>query len=503
VTGNRKAAGAGTGTGAIPARDGAILLGILALAAALRLPGLDGPLWYDEILTLETHLRLPWGRMMEGYALNHHYLYSFLAKAATELFGESAWAIRLPALLFGLISIAAMWGLARRIAGPLAAHGTALLLALSFHHIWFSQNARGYTGLLLFSVLGLSLFLEGLRDPRPRTWALFALVLAAAAFTHLTGIFLFAALGVLWLLRLLVLGREATRAGAILPGLGFAGGLGLALLLHAPVLPGILASAGGVAATSEIDVMQEYQNPLWTLLEAGRTLVGQGGLPALAALVLGAAGLTLGAVRLHPKEPLLAPAILLHIALTMALLSVLGMRIWPRFFLPDIGFLMLLAVEGTAAIAVLLAPLLARFLPPALSAPRLTLLGLGLLALASAGLAARNYTAPKQDLAGAVAHVAANPGGRVYAVGVAAPVFTGHFATGWGTIATGAELAAALAEPGPLRIVIAFPARSFRAVEGLQQAVDSGALVLEKRLPGTLGDGAVLIFARPGARPGA
>jgi hypothetical protein len=40
-------------------------------------------------------------------------------------------------------------------------------------------------------------------------------------------------------------------------------------------------------------------------------------------------------------------------------------------------------------------------------------------------------------------------------------------------------------------------------VEGLQQAVDSGALVLEKRLPGTLGDGAVLIFARPGARPGA
>ena len=56
-------------------RDWLVLGGILALALVLRLLTLNGPLWYDEIITVLTHLSLPWSEMATGYEMNHHYLF--------------------------------------------------------------------------------------------------------------------------------------------------------------------------------------------------------------------------------------------------------------------------------------------------------------------------------------------------------------------------------------------------------------------------------------------
>ncbi|MCX8954895.1 hypothetical protein OU790_15815, partial [Ruegeria sp. NA] len=53
--------------------DVVVLLFILLLAAVLRTAGLNAPLWYDEIWTVDTHIRLPWGEMMRDYSMNHHY----------------------------------------------------------------------------------------------------------------------------------------------------------------------------------------------------------------------------------------------------------------------------------------------------------------------------------------------------------------------------------------------------------------------------------------------
>ena len=117
------------------ARDWLWLALILALATALRLWNLGAPLWFDEIVTVMEHLRLDWGRMLSSYSMNYHYLHNLQAKVATQIWGEEIWAIRLPSLVFGLASIVATWALAWRIAGRSAAHVTAALMALSFHHI--------------------------------------------------------------------------------------------------------------------------------------------------------------------------------------------------------------------------------------------------------------------------------------------------------------------------------------------------------------------------------
>jgi 4-amino-4-deoxy-L-arabinose transferase-like glycosyltransferase len=478
---------------ASPARDGLWLAAILLLALALRIAALNGPLWFDEVVTVETHLKLGWGEMLQCYSMNHHYLHNIAAKLTMDAFGSEPWAIRLPALIFGVASIAAMWTLARSIAGSLPAHLTALLMALSYHHIWFSTNARGYTGLALFSTLGLLCFLRGIDAPTRRTWLAFAACLAATTFTHLTGAFFFLTLGLVWLA---VLGWRAIRgrserAYAVEPLIGFGVGGLATLILYLPVLPGVFSTVSGVSETSAADPMKEYQNPLWTAHEAIRTGLGEAGplvvLVGTAVLIF----LLLGAIALRRRSALYAPIVLGHILLTVALLSAVGMRIWPRFFFTDIAFLLLLIVLG-----VQLACTFSARLVPIVPARAHFPAAIALLMLVSSGMAWRNYTAPKQDLAGAVAFVERirQPGERVYATMHSAEIFTGHFGQDWATLWTDEDYAKALAEPGPALFVVTFPARAARTLTKLTADQDAGTLSELVYLPGTLGDGGIFVL---------
>lgn len=483
-------------------RDFAILGAILVLAAALRLVGLNGPLWYDELITVDTHLRLPFGEMLDRYEMNHHYLFSLQSKLSVMAFGEQPWAVRLPAFLFGLGGIAAIWVLARdlscrhagrRDAGRGIAHLTALLLALSFHHIWFSQNARGYTELAFFASLGMILWLRGMRDPRPGLWIAYGACLAAAIFTHLTGAFFFVAQGLVWLAVVATDVLRGRRDRVLWPALGYLAGGALTLALYAPLLPSLLSEVGGVSGSSAVDVMQEYQNPVWTVIEAVRTGIGNlGPLVGLVALAV-LACIAMGLVAFHRRAPLFGPVVVVHIGLTMGLLLALGMRIWPRFFFADIGFLMLLILGGVQWAS----GLAARILP--LSRGMIFGLAAAAMLLVSAGLAARNYTAPKQDMAGAYELVMdqAPPDAARYAAGVGANVYNGYFDADWPGIMDDAAYAAALAQPGPVWIVVAFPGRTFRVVPALARDAETGALELVRAFPGTLGDGAVLVYRRP------
>ena len=478
-----------------PISDYVWLAAILALALVLRLISLNSPLWWDEIATLEPHLRMGWGQMLQDYSMNHHYLHNIAAKASMELFGESPWAIRLPALIFGLASIAAMWVLARDLAGALPAHATALMLALSYHHIWFSQNARGYTGLALFSTLGMLFFLRGLKSARLGHWLAFAATLAATVFTHLTGAFFFVTLGLTWLAMMAYRAASGTltRPTVTSPLLGFLIGGLVTILVYLPILPSLMSTLSGVAETSAGDVMQEYQNPLWTAYEAIRSGVGQAGplVSLIGFLVLGLSAL--GAFALRKSAPLFAPIVLGHILLTVAVLIAVGMRIWPRFFFVDIAFLMFLIVLGVQlccqGFAWLTGPRIGATLFP---------LALVAMALLSSALAIRNYRSPKQDLAGAYAYVQAHrqPGDRVLTIAPDREMLAKHFGTDWPTIFGDADYRTAMAQPGPITVIVVFPDRSFRALPSLAADRDQKVLGEVKFFPGTLGDGGVFILHR-------
>ena len=69
------------------------------------------------------------------------------------------------------------------------------------------------------------------------------------------------------------------RAAQTAPLAGFVWGGILTLILCSPALAQMGHLVGTVKSSSEVDVMQEYQNPLWTLAEGLRTLVGPGSGP--------------------------------------------------------------------------------------------------------------------------------------------------------------------------------------------------------------------------------
>lgn len=478
-------------------RDWLWLALILALATGLRLWNLGAPLWFDEIVTVMEHLRLDWGRMLSSYSMNYHYLHNLQAKLATQIWGEEIWAIRLPSLVFGLASIVATWALAWRIATPAVAHVTAALMALSFHHIWFSQNARGYTELAFWGTLGMIFFLEGLARPRLGVWLAYGLTLTLATYTHLTGAFLYVAQGLVWVawLASAAIRGWPVRGAFLFPVLGYLFGGVLTLLLYLPTLPGMVSTLGGVSETSAVDVMQEYQNPLWTIAEGIRTGIGAAGPLVAAVAILVLALVTIGSFASR-RAPVFGPTVALHVVVTVGLLTFAGMRIWPRFFFADVGFLLLLIALGVQAVCGWMAgwPVagrIGRWLFPLAVAAMLVI---------SAGLSARNYTAPKQDLIGAVTLVAAErqPGERVYAAGPAWDLFHNYFGMDWTALESEAQWQEAVAEPGPFLLVVAFPGRMLRTIPGIEAAETVGSLTLLRAFPGTLGDGYVLVYRRTG-----
>jgi mannosyltransferase len=217
------------------ARDLQLLLlaVIFMLGAVLRFYKLgEWSLWIDEIFTirriqnqyidLETALRnLP--------PHTNWVPTSFLLGAVSQnILGISPWSARLASALIGIATIPIIYFPIRRLSGPMVALVAVLLLAVSPWHLEWSQNARFYTGLLLFYFLAAYVFFMAVERDRPFNLLLFGILLVLAVGERFMAVFLLPVI-LLYLLLLAVLPIEKpagfNRRNLILiltPGLGFA-----------------------------------------------------------------------------------------------------------------------------------------------------------------------------------------------------------------------------------------------------------------------------------------
>ena len=153
---------------------------ILGLAAYLRLAGLgDESFWMDEGGTM-AYTGLPFTKMIAYIATRdtHPPLYYILIKFWRNL-GDSEAFLRLPSAVFGIAAVAYLWSLVKEHWGAAAATASSLLLATSEVAIWYSQENRMYSLVLLLTVLFLQFFLrfvalfqctgeDGQGNPAPR-----------------------------------------------------------------------------------------------------------------------------------------------------------------------------------------------------------------------------------------------------------------------------------------------------------------------------------------------
>ena len=180
------------------------LIGLTILALILRLWNLNSAPWIDEVLTLVDFARLPIREIVISFpSQNQHMLYSIAAGGAFALFGESTWALRLPAVLFGIGSIWALFFFARNITNDRVALLACALMAFSYHHVWFSQNARGYTGLLMTTLFATWALLEALERDGWKWWVLYAAAIVTGMWIHMTMAFVVAAHGIIYLIFLI------------------------------------------------------------------------------------------------------------------------------------------------------------------------------------------------------------------------------------------------------------------------------------------------------------
>ena len=143
------------------------LAALTALAIVLRTIGLDSQFWLDEILTLHESVRGSLWQIVTVFPDNNqHTLFSVLAHLSIGIFGEHPWSVRLPAMILGAATVPMLYVLGRELAGRTEALLATFLLAVNYHHVWFSQNARGYTAIAFLAMLSRWLLLRGLRRGR-------------------------------------------------------------------------------------------------------------------------------------------------------------------------------------------------------------------------------------------------------------------------------------------------------------------------------------------------
>jgi mannosyltransferase len=174
----------------------AALGAITLMALALRLYKLgEWSFWIDEVLTVNY--------ILGGLGFFRDPTSFFLIEMAFQIFGVSDWSARLVPTLVGVLTLPVLYFPTRRLFGPLVALLAVFLLAISPWHLFWSQNARFYTPLLLLYSLGVFAFYRWLETDRLIHLAAAGVLFAFAAVERFNAVF-FGPVAALYILVLLL-----------------------------------------------------------------------------------------------------------------------------------------------------------------------------------------------------------------------------------------------------------------------------------------------------------
>ena len=218
---------------------------VVAMAMTLfySLPRMNHGFWDDEELNVRTTLygkfklnkktgerefkRFDWLETVYGYGTpNNHTLFSIASRACEDAWNSVVkphgfpvveWPFRVPALIFGVLAVAAMAWLLKEFGLPGAGVAAAFLLGIHPWHIRYASEARGYS-LLIFLVPVLFVFWRrAVITGRWKWWGAFAVTEFSLIYCYPGAVFILLLLNVITL-GLIAMGRDcaeprATQAG--------------------------------------------------------------------------------------------------------------------------------------------------------------------------------------------------------------------------------------------------------------------------------------------------
>ncbi|MEO0867364.1 MAG: glycosyltransferase family 39 protein [Cyanobacteria bacterium J06642_11] len=252
---------------------------ILLLAALLRLWNLAAkPLWVDELYTAFYSLgksldEIPLGTLLPAQQYwslldapgtpwqavqaltlhsNHPPLFFMAMNRWLAALGTSVWTLRAFAVLWGVVAVAGVFYLGRRLAGAQVGKLAALFMAVSPYGIYLSQEARHYSlavAIALFALVQWIALLQGNRSPI--RWLGWIFLNATGLYVHYFYGFSIIAQ---WSIALWHLVRRRQRAWPL--------AMATTALLYLPWLPTAAIHFQGDSATSWLS----QSTPLWQTL---------------------------------------------------------------------------------------------------------------------------------------------------------------------------------------------------------------------------------------------
>ncbi len=234
---------------------------VTLLGAALRIMnlGLDS-LWFDEVLTLNTAVQ---GFTAAVEVRDHPPLLYWLTSIAINQFSGNEFALRLPSLLAGILTVPLLINFGKVARLPEAGLWAGFLLAISPFHVRYAQEARHYALLLFFGLLSTLFLYRALSSSRPQNWLIYGVITAIMLLVHYSAWLLLVAEGVViagWLI-VAITRRDATIVLSIWPAAFI---LLLALIMLVPrALVAVLANTGqsaGPGTTAAADLLTWLNN---------------------------------------------------------------------------------------------------------------------------------------------------------------------------------------------------------------------------------------------------
>ncbi len=211
--------------GAVRARSRAfwIVAGLTVLAAGLRLATLGVQSYHhDEIVTASRVLRGSFGHAIDvvGFSESAPPLYYVLAWLWVQVVGTGEFGLRSLSALAGIATVPVVYLIGLELRDRRAGILAAGLVAVNPMLVWYSQEARGYSLLVLFGSVAALYFVRALEQGRRRDLLGWGAASALALATHYFAIFPIA-IEAFWLLR--------RRGRATAAGIGIVVATGVAL----------------------------------------------------------------------------------------------------------------------------------------------------------------------------------------------------------------------------------------------------------------------------------
>lgn len=160
-------------------KESFLLVAIFVLGLIPRLMLLNHPIEYDEAYTFTQFARYPFRTIISDYSTpNNHVFHTILVRIAYLLLGDQAWQIRLPAFLAGLLIILCAYLLGRMLYNNIVGFLAAGMLASLPDFILRSVSARGYTFVVLMTLLSFIMAGYLIRKKNLFGWCLLSLFCA-------------------------------------------------------------------------------------------------------------------------------------------------------------------------------------------------------------------------------------------------------------------------------------------------------------------------------------